>query len=80
MSGCTIQKRESANYNGAYTGFLANTEDECLMQCIDKYPECVAVDFNLENHACSAHNRQSGIGRWQTNRCCNRYEIICDRT
>jgi len=79
LSGCTIQKREGANFDGAYTSLAANTEEECLQKCIDNYPQCVAVDFNLQSHVCAAHGAQTGV-HWQSNSCCNRYEITCYST
>jgi len=74
-----VHKREGANFDGAYGGFKADTEQECLRKCIDN-PQCVAVDFNLQSHACAAHGPKTGVDHWQSNSCCNRYEIIkCSR-
>ena len=74
-----VQPRMGANYDGAYVRLEADTEQDCIRKCIEKYSECVAVDFNLEMHVCAGHRTQTGVGRWQANTCCNRYEIIsCD--
>ena len=78
--GCRIRRRENANYDGAYSRLQVGSESQCLRQCVDRYPACVAVDFNTRERSCHLHRVDTGVGRWQRNSCCNRYEIICRRT
>ena len=76
LSGCTARQRLGANFDGAVFGFDAKTEPQCVQKCVDIYPDCVAVDFNLYSRGCYGHGAQTGVGRWQDNGCCNRYEIV----
>jgi len=78
LSGCRVIRRTGANYDGAYTWAPHDVRDEqaCIQTCIDRYPNCSAVDFNLQDKACALHEPYTGIGLWQDNSCCNRYEII----
>jgi len=68
--------REDANVDGAEFGFEARSEMECLKQCIRKYPDCSAVDYNYDSGACAGHRANTGLGHYQKNSCCVRFEII----
>ena len=68
-----------ANFDAAYTILPGMTEEECIQMCIDKFPKCSAVDYNLGSKVCAPHHAHTGLGHWQDNGCCNRYEIVsCD--
>jgi len=71
-----MQKREGANFDGAVFLYTADTEKECVHKCIQAYPNCSAVDFNLGRHVCAGHRANTGRGHFQENKCCNRYEIV----
>ena len=52
------------------------TEEQCIQKCIDKQPNCVAVDYRRPTGFCDVHTSASAKGlKW--NDCCNRYQIIC---
>lgn len=75
---CMMHKREGANYNGAVFGFQAYSEVECVYQCLQWYPDCVAVDYRHSDHSCYGHSNRTG-DLWQDNPCCNRYMVICEQ-
>ena len=79
FSACRTKKFLNANNDGAYIALPAETEEECIQQCMNRYPECVAVDFNIWPHSrvCAGHRLATGRNR-KPNSCCNRYEIYCD--
>jgi len=80
LSGCTVIKREGASFTGAYMWRDHVTEKECLQKCIDKFPHCSAVDYNVHDNKCALFHAEQSVGHWQPNSCCNRYEIVdCKR-
>ena len=60
---------------GALLGIMSETA--CAQQCLDRYPECVAVDYRTSDQKCYWHDVETGV---QWNDCCNRYQISCERT
>ena len=55
------------------------SEQECVQKCMDKYPECVAVDYRSWDRDCYLHTaRTSKDMQW--NNCCNRYSVFCEGT
>jgi len=60
---------------GALFGIMSETA--CAQQCLDRYPECVAVDYRTSDQKCYWHDVGTGV---QWNDCCNRYQISCERT
>jgi len=60
---------------GALLGIMP--EAACAQQCLDRYPECVAVDYRTSDQNCYWHDVGTGV---QWNDCCNRYQISCERT
>ena len=73
-------ERPNANFDGAYKRMDYITDYElCVQGCIDEYPDCSAVDFNPHDRVCALFHAEYGVGHWQRNSCCTRYEIVsCD--
>ena len=74
-SGCSVEKRVRANFGGASGTYNVKSEEKCVKQCIYHYPQCQAVDYNLHSKLCYWHGSGTGFGKFQSNNCCNRYEI-----
>ena len=73
-TGCYWKKLQHSNSDGGqYTGVMS-TPEECLQQCVDRYPHCQAVDYRLSDHVCYSH---SAVRETQSNVCCLRYEYTC---
>jgi len=66
---------DSNSDGGMLLGIM--TEQACAQHCLDRYPECKAVDYRTSDQSCYWHNMRSGT---QWNNCCNRYLIYCART
>jgi len=60
---------------GSLLGIMS--EQECAQQCLDRYPDCLAVDYRTSDQSCYWHNIGTGA---QWNDCCYRYQIYCART
>ena len=76
LTACFLKKMVDANSDGG-TLLGIMTEQACAQQCLDRYPECKAVDYRTNDQSCYWHNVISGT---QWNSCCNRYQITCTRT
>ena len=75
-AACFMKLLVDANSDGgALLGIMP--EQSCVQQCLDRYPECVAVDYRSADQNCYWHNVGTGV---QWNDCCNRYQITCERT
>lgn len=73
---CFVKLLVDANSDGgALLGIMP--EQSCVQQCLDRHPDCVAVDYRTSDQNCYWHDVGSGV---QWNDCCNRYQISCEPT
>jgi len=71
-----MKKIVNANSDGASVlGVMS--EQACAQSCVDRYPDCLAVDFRTSDRNCYSHDRVEGT---QWNECCTRFIMSCART
>ena len=76
VTACYMKKMIDANSDGgALLG--AMSEEACAQHCLDRYPDCVAVDHRKSDQNCYWHG--AGIAT-QWNDCCHHYVIECSCT
>ena len=76
LTVCYTKKIVNAISDGG-RGTGKTSEHDCIQRCLQRQPDCVAIDYRRVDGYCYMHNKLTAKPlKW--NDCCNRYKIVCD--